>query len=53
MLELGRGLGLPVAAEGVETPAELRFPAEESCQSVQGVLAGQTRADRPACTAYP
>ena len=41
VLGLGRGLGLPVAAEEVETPAERRFPAEESCQSVQGYLLGK------------
>ncbi|MEE7455302.1 bifunctional diguanylate cyclase/phosphodiesterase [Methylorubrum populi] len=41
VLGLGRGLGLPVVAEGVETSAELQFLAEESCQSAQGYLIGR------------
>ena len=41
VLGLGRGLGLPVLAEGVETSGELRFLAEENCQSVQGYLTGK------------
>ncbi|MEA1834755.1 EAL domain-containing protein [Methylobacterium durans] len=41
VLGLGRGLGLPVLAEGVETDAELRFLAAENCQAVQGYLTGR------------
>ncbi len=38
---LGRGLGLPVLAEGVETEAELRFLQDEKCDEVQGYLLGK------------
>jgi diguanylate cyclase len=38
MLGLGRGLGLPVLAEGVETAAELKFLSEEHCDEYQGYL---------------
>lgn len=38
---LGRGLGLPVLAEGVETPAELKFLQDELCDEVQGYLLGR------------
>jgi len=41
VLGLGRGLGLPVLAEGVETDAELRFLQNESCDEVQGYLLGR------------
>ena len=41
VLGLGRGLGLPVLAEGVETDAELRFLQHESCDEVQGYLLGR------------
>lgn len=41
VLGLGRGLGLPVLAEGVETEAELRFLAAENCQAAQGYLMGR------------
>jgi len=44
VLGLGRGLGLPVLAEGVETQAELRFLADESCQEAQGYLLGRPAA---------
>ncbi|GLS64089.1 EAL domain-containing protein [Methylobacterium oxalidis] len=44
MLGLGRGLGLPVLAEGVETDAELRFLAAEDCQAAQGYLMGRPAA---------
>ncbi len=41
VLGLGRGLGLPVLAEGVETDAELQFLREELCDEVQGYLLGR------------
>lgn len=44
VLGLGRGLGLPVLAEGVETPAELAFLQSELCNEVQGYLVGRPAA---------
>jgi EAL domain-containing protein (putative c-di-GMP-specific phosphodiesterase class I) len=44
VLCLGRGLGLPVLAEGVETKAELQFLEEERCDEVQGYLLGRPAA---------
>jgi diguanylate cyclase len=44
VLGLGRGLGLPVLAEGVETAAELQFLRDESCDEVQGYLLGRPAA---------
>ncbi|WP_348271505.1 EAL domain-containing protein [Methylobacterium sp. Leaf108] len=41
VLGLGRGLGLPVLAEGVETAGELRFLQAENCDSAQGYLMGR------------
>jgi diguanylate cyclase (GGDEF)-like protein/PAS domain S-box-containing protein len=41
VLGLGRGLGLPVLAEGVETDAELQFLKDERCDEVQGYLLGR------------
>lgn len=41
VLGLGRALGLPVLAEGVETRAELGFLANEACNEVQGYLLGK------------
>jgi diguanylate cyclase (GGDEF)-like protein/PAS domain S-box-containing protein len=41
VLGLGRGLGLPVLAEGIETPDELEFLAGESCTAGQGFYLGQ------------
>jgi diguanylate cyclase len=44
VLGLGRGLGLPVLAEGVETEAELQFLQAELCDEVQGYLLGRPAA---------
>jgi diguanylate cyclase (GGDEF)-like protein/PAS domain S-box-containing protein len=44
VLGLGRGLGLPVLAEGVETDAELQFLQREQCDEVQGYLLGRPAA---------
>ena len=41
VLGLGRGLGLPVLAEGVETLAELNFLGGESCNQAQGYFLGR------------
>jgi EAL domain-containing protein (putative c-di-GMP-specific phosphodiesterase class I) len=41
VLGLGRGLGLPVVAEGVETPAQLAALRAEGCAEVQGYLIGR------------
>ncbi|MBI3435628.1 MAG: EAL domain-containing protein [Proteobacteria bacterium] len=41
VIGLGRGLGLPVIAEGVETREHLAFLAAESCDAVQGFLIGK------------
>ena len=38
---LGKGIGVPVAAEGVETEAQLRILAMEGCAEVQGYLTGR------------
>jgi EAL domain-containing protein (putative c-di-GMP-specific phosphodiesterase class I) len=40
VLGLGRGLGLPVLAEGVETSEELKFLAAEACDEAQGYHLG-------------
>jgi diguanylate cyclase (GGDEF)-like protein/PAS domain S-box-containing protein len=44
VLGLGRGLRLPVLAEGVETDAELRFLKAELCDEAQGYLLGRPAA---------
>ncbi len=44
VLGLGRGLRLPVLAEGVETDAELQFLRDENCDEVQGYLLGRPAA---------
>ena len=41
VLALGRGLNLPVVAEGVETQAQLAFLAREGCAEMQGYLLGR------------
>jgi diguanylate cyclase (GGDEF)-like protein len=43
VIALGRGLALPVMAEGVETAEQLRFLAEEKCDEVQGFLIGRPK----------
>jgi diguanylate cyclase (GGDEF)-like protein/PAS domain S-box-containing protein len=43
IIGLGRGLDLPVVAEGVETKEQLAFLSGESCQEVQGFLIGKPR----------
>jgi EAL domain-containing protein (putative c-di-GMP-specific phosphodiesterase class I) len=41
VLGLGRGLRLPVLAEGVETHAELQFLQNELCDEAQGYFLGR------------
>ena len=41
VIGLGRGFGLPVIAEGVETREQLAFLAAEACAEVQGYLIGK------------
>jgi EAL domain-containing protein (putative c-di-GMP-specific phosphodiesterase class I) len=41
VIGLGRGLDLPVVAEGVETADQLAFLTRESCNEVQGFLVGR------------
>jgi predicted signal transduction protein with EAL and GGDEF domain len=43
VIGLGRGLSLPVVAEGVETSEQLAFLVRESCAEVQGFLVGRPR----------
>jgi diguanylate cyclase (GGDEF)-like protein/PAS domain S-box-containing protein len=43
VIGLGRGLALPVVAEGVETQAQLAFLSQEACDEVQGFLVGRPR----------
>ena len=46
VLGLGRGLGLPVLAEGVETSAELQFLQDEMCDRGAGLFARASERDR-------
>ncbi|HEX5506964.1 MAG TPA: EAL domain-containing protein [Pseudolabrys sp.] len=41
VIGLGRGLNLPVLAEGVETEEQLAFLTAESCDEIQGFLIGK------------
>lgn len=41
VLGLGRGLGLPVLAEGVETTGEMKFLRDQNCDEIQGYLIGR------------
>lgn len=43
VIGLGRGLDLPVMAEGVETSEQLDFLTREACDEVQGYLIGRPR----------
>jgi len=43
IIGLGRGLDLPVMAEGVETADQLAFLAREKCDEIQGYLIGRPR----------
>ena len=38
IIQMGRGLGLTVVAEGVETEAQRAFLAENGCDEIQGML---------------
>jgi diguanylate cyclase (GGDEF)-like protein/PAS domain S-box-containing protein len=41
VIALGRGLDLPVVAEGVETQEQLDFLASENCNEIQGYFVGR------------
>ncbi len=43
VIALGRGLNLPVVAEGVETEEQREFLADEHCNEVQGYLIGKPK----------
>ena len=43
IIALGRGLNLPVVAEGVETEEQLEFLASEHCNEIQGYLVGRPK----------
>jgi diguanylate cyclase (GGDEF)-like protein/PAS domain S-box-containing protein len=43
VMALGRGLNLPVVAEGVETEEQRRFLAAERCSEIQGYLVGRPK----------
>ena len=43
VIALGRGLSLPVVAEGVETEEQLKFLADESCDGIQGYYVGRPK----------
>ena len=43
MIALGRGLDLPVVAEGVETEEQLNFLRAEHCNEIQGYLVGRPK----------
>ena len=41
VIALGRGLDLPVVAEGVETEEQVKFLANENCNGIQGYYVGR------------
>jgi EAL domain-containing protein (putative c-di-GMP-specific phosphodiesterase class I) len=43
VIALGRGLNLPVLAEGVETKEQLKFLADELCNEIQGYYIGRPK----------
>jgi diguanylate cyclase (GGDEF)-like protein/PAS domain S-box-containing protein len=43
VIALGRGLNLPVVAEGVETEEQLKFLASENCNEIQGYFVGRPK----------
>ena len=43
VIALGRGLGVPVTAEGVETEEQLKFLASEECTEFQGYFLGRPK----------
>jgi diguanylate cyclase (GGDEF)-like protein/PAS domain S-box-containing protein len=43
VINLGRGLQLPVVAEGVETKDQLKFLSEEACDEIQGYFVGRPK----------
>jgi diguanylate cyclase (GGDEF)-like protein/PAS domain S-box-containing protein len=43
VIALGRGLDLPVVAEGVETEKQLEFLSNEHCSGIQGYLVGRPK----------
>ncbi len=52
VLGLGRGLGMPVLAEGVETTEELNFLLGENCAAAQGFLVGRPSASPTSPTSF-
>jgi diguanylate cyclase (GGDEF)-like protein/PAS domain S-box-containing protein len=43
VINLGRGLQLPVVAEGVETKDQLKFLSDEACDEIQGYFIGHPK----------
>ena len=43
VIALGRGLDVPVVAEGVETAEQIKFLAAESCNEIQGYYVGRPK----------
>jgi diguanylate cyclase (GGDEF)-like protein/PAS domain S-box-containing protein len=43
VINLGRGLQLPVVAEGVETKDQLQFLSDEACDEIQGYFIGRPK----------